>query len=79
MSMQLGDIGLGRMGANIASRLAQPRPSASSIAAVSTREGEQTEFEMVEGDPKLVERCNVAPKVAQLKTTSEAGPRARRP
>jgi hypothetical protein len=63
------------MGANIARRLAQPRPSASSIAAVSTREGEQTEFEMVEGDPKLVERC----KVAQLKTTSDAGPRARRP
>jgi hypothetical protein len=25
-----------------------------------------------EGDPKLVERCTVAPKVPQLKTTSDA-------
>ena len=35
------------------------------------REGEQTAFEVTKGDPKLVERCDVASKVAQLRTTSD--------
>jgi glycogen debranching enzyme len=35
------------------------------------REGEQTEFEVIRGDHKLVERCDIASKVAQLKTASD--------
>jgi hypothetical protein len=35
------------------------------------REGEQTAFEVTKGDPKLVERCDIASKVAQLKTASD--------
>ena len=35
------------------------------------REGEQTAFEVIKGDPKLVERCEVASKVAQLRTGSD--------
>jgi glycogen debranching enzyme len=35
------------------------------------REGEQTSFEVIKGDPKLVERCEVVSKVAQLKTASD--------
>ena len=35
------------------------------------REGERTAFEVIKGDPKLVERCKVASKVAQLRTTSD--------
>ncbi len=35
------------------------------------REGERTAFEVIKGDPKLVERCKLASKVAQLRTTSD--------
>jgi glycogen debranching enzyme len=35
------------------------------------REGEDTTFEVIKGDPKLVERCNVVSKIAQLKTASD--------
>jgi glycogen debranching enzyme len=35
------------------------------------REGEETAFEVVEGDPKLVERCSVVSKFAQLRTGSD--------
>ncbi len=35
------------------------------------REGEQTAFEVTKGDPKLVERCEVVSKVAQLRTASD--------
>jgi glycogen debranching enzyme len=35
------------------------------------REGEQTAFEVIRGDPKLVERCEVVSKVAQLRTGSD--------
>jgi glycogen debranching enzyme len=34
-------------------------------------EGEDTNFEVIKGDPKLVERCNVVSKIAQLKTASD--------
>ncbi len=35
------------------------------------REGEDTAFEVIRGDPKLVERCDMASKVAQLRTASD--------
>jgi glycogen debranching enzyme len=35
------------------------------------REDEQTAFEVIKGDPKLVERCDVASKFAQLRTGSD--------
>jgi glycogen debranching enzyme len=35
------------------------------------REGEETAFEVVKGDPRLVERCEVESKIAQLKTASD--------
>ena len=35
------------------------------------REGEKTEFEVIKGDPKLVERCDMASRVAQLRTASD--------
>ena len=35
------------------------------------REGEQTAFEVIKGDPKLVERCDLASKFAQLRTASD--------
>jgi glycogen debranching enzyme len=35
------------------------------------REGEQTEFEVIKGDPKLVERCDVVSKVALLRMASD--------
>jgi len=35
------------------------------------REGEETAFEVIKGDPKLVERCDVVSKVAQLRTASD--------
>ena len=35
------------------------------------REGEQTEFAVIEGDHKLVERCDIRCKVAQLRTASD--------
>ena len=35
------------------------------------REGEQTAFEVIKGDPKLVERCDMASKIAQLRTASD--------
>ena len=35
------------------------------------REGEQTEFEVLNGDAKLVERCEVGAKAAQLKDRFE--------
>jgi glycogen debranching enzyme len=35
------------------------------------REGEQTAFEVIKGDPKLLERCDVVSKVAQLRTASD--------
>ncbi len=35
------------------------------------REGEETTFEVIKGDPKLVERCDVASHAAQLMTASD--------
>jgi len=35
------------------------------------REGEDTGFEVIKGDPKLVERCDLVSKIAQLRTTSD--------
>jgi len=35
------------------------------------REGEQTVFDVIKGDPKLVERRDIASKGARLSTTSE--------
>ncbi len=35
------------------------------------REDERTSFEVIDGDPGLVERCELASKVAQLKTASD--------
>jgi hypothetical protein len=35
------------------------------------REGEETAFEVTKGDPKLVEHCAIASKVAQLGTASD--------
>jgi glycogen debranching enzyme len=35
------------------------------------REGEQTEFEVIRGDPRLVERCDMASKIAQLRIASD--------
>jgi hypothetical protein len=35
------------------------------------REGEHTEFEVIGGDPKLVERCDMASKIAQLRIASD--------
>jgi glycogen debranching enzyme len=35
------------------------------------REGEQTAFEVIKGDPQLVERCEIASKIAQLRTASD--------
>jgi glycogen debranching enzyme len=35
------------------------------------REREETQFEVTKGDPKLVERCNITSKVAQLRTASD--------
>ncbi len=36
------------------------------------REAEQTDFEVIRGDPKLVERCELASKFAQLRTASDS-------
>jgi glycogen debranching enzyme len=35
------------------------------------RDGEQTAFDVLKGDPKLVERCDVASKAAELKTACD--------
>jgi glycogen debranching enzyme len=35
------------------------------------REGEETAFEVIRGDTKLVERCNIVSKAAQLRTASD--------
>jgi len=35
------------------------------------REGEETAFEVITGDPKLVDRCELASKIAQLRTASD--------
>jgi hypothetical protein len=35
------------------------------------REGEQTAFEVIKGDPRLVERCDLMSKAAQLRTASD--------
>jgi glycogen debranching enzyme len=35
------------------------------------REGDETEFEVTKGNPKLVERCDMPSKLAQLKTASD--------
>jgi glycogen debranching enzyme len=35
------------------------------------REGEDTAFEVIKGDPKLVERCDMASKIAQLRAASD--------
>ena len=45
------------------------------------RKGEETAFEVTKGDPKLVERCDLASKIAQLKTASDTKSRrsTRRP
>jgi glycogen debranching enzyme len=40
------------------------------------REGEETDFEVTKGDPKLVERCDIASKVAQLRTAADTNTRA---
>jgi hypothetical protein len=34
-------------------------------------EGEQTAFEVIKGDPKLVERCDIASKAAQMRVASD--------
>jgi len=34
-------------------------------------EGEQTAFEVIKGDPGVVERCDIASKVAQLRVASD--------
>ena len=36
------------------------------------REGEATAFEVIKGNPKLVERCDLASRVARLRTASDA-------
>ena len=35
------------------------------------RDGEQTAFKVIKGDPELVERCKVKSKFAQLRTGSD--------
>jgi len=35
------------------------------------REGEQTSLEVITGDPKLVERCDLVSKITQLRTASD--------
>jgi glycogen debranching enzyme len=35
------------------------------------REGEETGFEVIKGEPEVVERCNLVSKVAQLRTASD--------
>ena len=35
------------------------------------REGEDTVFDVIKGDPKLVERCDMASRIAQLRTTAD--------
>ena len=35
------------------------------------REGKETAFDVIKGDPDLVERCDIAHRVAQLRTRSE--------
>jgi glycogen debranching enzyme len=35
------------------------------------REGEETAFKVIKGDPKLVERCDLASKIAQLRIASD--------
>jgi len=35
------------------------------------REGDETAFKVIKGNPKLVERCEVVSKVAQLRTASD--------
>ena len=35
------------------------------------REGERTALEVIQGDPKLVERCEIAAKAARLRTISD--------
>jgi glycogen debranching enzyme len=35
------------------------------------RDGEETAFEVIKGDPRLVERCDLASKFLQLRTTSD--------
>src|SRR5215468_2264213 len=37
----------------------------------SWREGDETEFEVIKGDPGLVERCDIASKLAQLRVASD--------
>jgi hypothetical protein len=34
------------------------------------REGEQTAFDVIKGDPKLVERCDLVSRVERLRTAS---------
>ena len=35
------------------------------------RDGEETAFEVIKGNPRLVERCDLASKVARLKLASD--------
>jgi hypothetical protein len=35
-------------------------------------EGERTAFEVIKGDPGVVERCDITTKVAQLRVASDA-------
>jgi glycogen debranching enzyme len=37
------------------------------------REGEETAFDVTKGDPNMVERCDIADRVGQLKTASDLG------
>ena len=37
------------------------------------REGEETAFDVTQGDSNMVERCDIADRVEQLKTASDLG------
>src|SRR5437868_14621397 len=42
-------------------------------------EGKQTAFEVIKGDPKVVERCDIASKIAQLRMGADSPPRPQPP
>jgi hypothetical protein len=43
------------------------------------REGEETAFQVIKGDPKLVERCDIASKAAELRTGCDFIPATQAP
>ena len=43
------------------------------------REGEETAFQVIKGDPKLVERCDIASKAAELRTGCDLSPATKAP